>query len=322
MTRRVVVLDHAFGGVEGESEVAARFGAEFAEHQARSEEEAARAVAGADVVLVNFAPITEAVLRAMAPGATVIRYGIGYDNVDVAAAERLGVSVANVPDYGSDTVADHTVACLLALLRKLPTYDRAVRADGWCTASSMSPLPGFPSTTVGLIGTGRIGLAVADRLRPFGFQLVAHDPYADEAALADRGVRAVGLEELLSTASAISLHAPLTPATHRLLDADRLAQTRPGVIVVNTSRGGLIDEEALADAVERGHVQSAALDVFDPEPLAADSRLRSLPQVLLTPHAAFFSDDSLAALQRLACDEAARALAGEPLRCAVTRPSA
>ncbi len=317
MTRRVVVTDHAFGGVKAEAEVAARFGAEFAEHQCRAEEETARAVAGADVVLVNFAPISETVLRAMAPGATVVRYGIGYDNVDIAAAERLGISVANVPDYGSDTVADHTVACLLTLLRKLPTYDRTVRADGWCTASSLGPLPGFPSTIVGLIGTGRIGLAVADRLRPFGFQVVAHDPYADAAVVAERGVRLLQLDELLSTASAISLHAPLTPWTRHLLDANRLSQARPGVVVVNTSRGALIDEEALADAVERGHVQAAALDVFEPEPLAGDSRLRSLPQVLLTPHAAFYSDDSLAALQRLACGEAARALAGEPLRSPV-----
>jgi D-3-phosphoglycerate dehydrogenase len=269
------------------------------------------------VVLVNFAPITEAVLSAMATGGTVIRYGIGYDNVDTAAAGRLGISVANVPDYGSDTVADHTVASLLSLLRKLPAYDRGIREQGWCLPGSLGSLPGFASTTIGLIGTGRIGLAVAARLRPFGFRVLASDPYADADAVTAVGIELVDLPELLADSHAVSLHAPLTPATERLLDAGAFARMRPGAVVVNTSRGGLVDTEALADALESGQLGAAALDVFDPEPLDAGSRLRALPQVLLTPHAAFFSDDSVAALQQLACEEAARALAGEPLRCRV-----
>jgi phosphoglycerate dehydrogenase-like enzyme len=314
----MVVTDQSFGGVAGEAATAARFDAAFAAHQCTTEAETKEAVAGADVVLVNFAPMTAAVLGALAAGATVIRYGIGYDNVDLEAARRLGVAVANVPDYGSDTVADHTVASLLALLRKLPAYDRAVREEGWCPPGALGSLPGFGSTTIGLIGVGRIGLAVHARLRAFGFRVLAHDPFADPAALREDGLVPVDLPELLAASHAVSLHAPLTDATHRLVDADALARMRPGAHLVNTSRGGLVDHDALADAIERGHIASAALDVFDPEPLAPDSRLRDLPQVLLTPHAAFFSDDSLASLQRLACEEAARALAGEPLRCPVT----
>ena len=314
---RVVVTDQAFGGVDQEEATAKRFGAEFAEHRCSEEAETVAAVTGADVVLVNFAPITEAVLTAMAPGGTVIRYGIGYDNVDTAAAARLGIAVANVPDYGSDTVADHTVASLLALLRKLPAYDRGIRADGWVLPGSLGSLPGFASTTVGLVGTGRIGLAVAARLRPFGFRVLASDPFADAAAVADAGIELVDLPELLAASHAVSLHAPLTPDTAGLMDAGAFARMRPGAVLVNTSRGGLVDSEALADALESGRVGAAALDVFDPEPLDPASRLRGLPQVLFTPHAAFFSDDSVAALQRLACEEAARALAGEPLRCRV-----
>ncbi|MGY2130551.1 C-terminal binding protein [Blastococcus sp. SYSU DS0617] len=314
---RMVVTDQAFGGVDQEAATARRFGAEFAEYACTSEAETIAAVTGADVVLVNFAPITEKVLSAMAPGATVIRYGIGYDNVDCAAAGRLGISVANVPDYGSDTVADHTVASLLTLLRKLPAYDRSVREHGWCPPGSLGSLPGFASTTVGLIGTGRIGLAVADRLRPFGFRVLAADPYADAAGLQDAGIELVDVPELFSRSHAVSLHAPLTPATTNLIDAEALARMPRGGILVNTSRGGLVDSDALADALQSGHLSAAALDVFEPEPLSPTSRLRALPQVLLTPHAAFFSDDSVAALQRLACEEAARALAGEPLRCRV-----
>jgi D-3-phosphoglycerate dehydrogenase len=314
---RVVVTDQAFGGVDQEAATAERFGADFAEHQCTEEAETVAAVTGADVVLVNFAPITEAVLAAMAPGGTVIRYGIGYDNVDTEAAGRLGIAVANVPDYGSDTVADHTVASLLTLLRKLPAYDRGIRADGWVLPGSLGSLPGFASTTVGLVGTGRIGLAVAARLRPFGFRVLASDPFADAAAVAAAGIELVDLPELLAASHAVSLHAPLTPDTARLVDAGALAQMRPGAVLVNTSRGGLVDSDALADALESGRLGAAALDVFDPEPLDPASRLRALPQVLFTPHAAFFSDDSVAALQRLACEEAARALAGEPLRCRV-----
>ncbi|GGI91785.1 D-isomer specific 2-hydroxyacid dehydrogenase family protein [Saccharopolyspora subtropica] len=315
---RVVVTDHVFGGVEHEAAVARRFNAEFAELQCRSEEDTVAAVTGANVVFVNFAPITARVLRAMAPGATVIRYGIGYDNVDVVAARQLGISVANVPDYGTDTVADHSVASLLALLRKLTAYDRRVREDGWCAPRDLGSLPGFSSTTVGLVGLGRIGLAVCERLRPFGFHVLAHDPYASPVLAAEHGVRLTGLAELLAESHAISLHAPLTPGTKHLLDERAFSRIRRGAVVVNTSRGGLIDHDALVNAIESGQVSAAALDVFDGEPLASDSRLRALPQVLLTPHTAFFSESSLAALQRLAAEEAARALAKQPLRCPIS----
>ncbi|RKT89039.1 D-3-phosphoglycerate dehydrogenase [Saccharopolyspora antimicrobica] len=314
---RVVVTDHAFGDVVEEASVARRFDAEFAELQCETEAETAAAVTGADVAFVNFAPITARVLRAMAPGATVIRYGIGYDNVDLVAARQLGIAVANVPDYGSDTVADHSVASLLALLRKLTAYDRRVRESGWCAPRDLGSLPGFASTTVGLIGLGRIGIAVRERLRAFGFRVIACDPHAAPGLASEHDVELVGLAELLAESHAVSLHAPLTPGTKHLLDGDAFARIRRGAVVVNTSRGGLVDHDALADAVESGQVSAAALDVFDSEPLAADSRLRLLPQVLLTPHTAFFSDSSLAALQRLAAEEAVRALSKEPLRCPI-----
>ena len=317
MRRRVVVTDQAFGGVTAEAAVAAQFGATFSSHQCTSEEQTIQAVNGSDVVLVNFAPITAAVLRTLAPGATVVRYGIGYDNIDVEAARELGIAVANVPDYGSDTVADHAAACLLMLLRKIPQYDRAVRVNGWCQPASLGSMPGFSSTTVALIGTGRIGRALNRRLQGFGFTVLAHDPYADAAVLKDEGLQLVGLDELLRRANAVSLHLPLTPENAHLVNAEFLSLMRRGSFLVNTSRGGLVDESALASAIEQGHLAGACLDVFDPEPLATDSKLRALSDVFLTPHAAFFSDDSLEALQRLAAEEAGRALAGSPLRSPV-----
>lgn len=314
MTKRIVVTDQAFGGTAIEEELARTHGVEFSSHQVTSEADTIEVTAGADVVLVNFAPITAAVLAGLAPGATVIRYGIGYDNVDIAAARRHGVAVANVPQYGTETVADHAAAFLLALLRKLPLYDRAIRADGWCQPGALGPLPGFASTTIGLIGAGRIALSLAGRLRPFGFRVVAYDPYADGRLADQAGVELLALEELLAQASAISLHVPVTQETRHLVDRRFLNALRPGTVLVNTSRGGLIDEAALADALSSGQLAAAALDVFDPEPLDPESPLRSLDNVLLTPHAAFFSDDSVVALQRLATEEAGRALAGDPLR--------
>ncbi|UED84447.1 C-terminal binding protein [Streptomyces profundus] len=317
MSPRVVVTDQAFGQVHHERATAERFAATFAEHRCADEPGTVEAVRGADVAFVNFAPMTRPALAALAPGATVIRYGIGYDNVDVDAARELGVRVANVPDYGTGTVADHAVACLLALLRRLPAYDRAVRANGWAAPSDVGPLPSLTATTVGLVGTGQIGLAVRERLRPFGCRVLASDPFADPAALARQGIEHVELAELLASSHAVSLHAPATRATHRLIGRSSLALMRQGAVLVNTSRGALVDPDALAEALRAGRLAGAALDVHDPEPLPPDSPLRALPQVLLTPHAAFYSTDSLDALQRLAAEEAARALAGEPLRCRV-----
>ncbi|MEZ0494521.1 C-terminal binding protein [Kineococcus sp. TBRC 1896] len=313
--KRVVVTDQAFGGVDRERATVTGLGADFAEHDCRDEQQTLAAVRGADVALVNLAPVTGRVLAVMAPGATVVRYGIGYDNVDVEAARHLGVAVANVPDYGGDTVADHAVASLLCLLRRLPAFDRTVRDRGWCRATEIGPLQRFADTTVGLIGIGGVGRVVAARLSALGLQVLAHDPYAGDPD--GDGPQLVALPELLARADAISLHCPSTPATERLIGPDAFAVMRPGTVLVNTSRGALVDTGALVDAIASGTIAAAALDVFDTEPLPPDSVLRDRPEILLTPHAAFYSLGSLAALQRLAADEVARALQGRPLRCRV-----
>ena len=314
---RFVVTDHAFVDVSHERTAAEEVGAELAVHQCTSAAETTEAVRGADVAFVNFAPMGAEQLAALAPGATVIRYGVGYDNVDVDAATRLGVHVANVPDYGVDTVADHAAALMLALLRRIPWYDAGIRASTWVRPGDAGPVPSFSATTVGLLGAGRIACSLADRLRPFGFRLIAHDPYADADTVAAHGLTLVDLDTLLAKSHGISLHVPVTPATHRLVDEGLLSRVRPGCVLVNTSRGALVDEAALAGALAEGRLGGAGLDVFDPEPLAADSPLRTAQNVLFSPHAAFYSETSLDNLQRLAAEEAARAARGEPLRCSV-----
>jgi D-3-phosphoglycerate dehydrogenase / 2-oxoglutarate reductase len=269
--------------------------------QARNEEQV---IAGVSKVLpaaliVQWAPVTAAVLDA-APGCRFIcRLGIGFDMIDVAAATARGIAVANVPDYCVDEVVAHTLAMALSMLRGLGQLDVAVRAGRW-SASTAYPLAATPADTVmGVVGLGRIGTKVAAQARALGFDVIAHDPYA----VLDAGARLTSLEELLSAAHLVSLHAPLTPQTRHLIRADTIALMRPGALLINTCRGGLIDEKALAGALAAGKIGGAALDVFEAEPLPADSPLRSLPNVLLSPHAAWYSPASLARLPRQAAQQ-------------------
>ncbi|MCW4458656.1 C-terminal binding protein [Microbacterium sp. MPKO10] len=313
----VVVTDQAFGNVDRERAMAQRLGVSFSDHQCTTEDETADAVVGARVAFVNFAPMTERVLASMRPGATVVRYGIGYDNVDVAAAHAFGVSVCNVPDYGADTVADHAASALLALLRKLPMYDRAIRREGWVRPPDLGTIRAFSNTIVGLIGTGRIGRAVATRLKAFGFQVWAHDPFVHPDDLARLGINPVSLDRLLREADAISLHAPLTAQNYHVIGEREIDTMKRGAVIVNTSRGPLIDTAALIAALTQQKLGGAALDVFETEPVEEDSALRQLDSVILTPHAAFYSDQSLDNLQRLAAEEGERALRGKSLRCEV-----
>lgn len=319
-TRRVVVTDHTFVHTTYEEDVARRHGCHFEVHAASSETAAREAVTDADVAFVNFAPVTRDVLAAMSPGATVIRYGVGYDNVDLAAAADLGIQVANVPDYGVDTVADHAVASLLMLARRLPMYDSLIRGNGWARPADVGPLQGISSLTVGLVGFGRIAQEVARRLAPFGCTVLAHDPFCPPATMHAAGVERASVGELTSRSNAISLHAPVTDDTFEMVNGAFLAALPNGAVLVNTSRGGLIDEHALAAALHGGRLAAAALDVTQVEPWPEDSPLRSAPNLVLSPHAAFYSVESLDSLQRLAGEEADRALRGEPLRCPVTAP--
>ena len=265
-------------------------------------------------LVVQWAPITARVLDAVAgPGGVrmVSRMGIGYDMVDVAAATERGVAVANTPTYCIEEVASHTVAMILTLDRGLVAYDRALRAGTWApTAQHAARLS---STVVAVIGYGRIGSEVARSARALGYRVLVHDPFVDPQAVASDGHEAVGMDEAVARADVITLHAPLTESTRHLLDARTLAAAKPGVRVVNTCRGPLIDEDALADALASGHVGSAALDVYATEPLPADSPLRTLDNVLLTPHAAWFSPEAMQDLPVHTARNAVDFLAGRPV---------
>ncbi|MDR6867099.1 phosphoglycerate dehydrogenase-like enzyme [Microbacterium resistens] len=242
----------------------------------------------------------------------ISRLGIGYDMVDVAAATARGIAVANTPSYCIEEVAAHTVAMIVAQGRALPAYDRAVREGVW-KAVDARPMAVRPSrTTVSVLGFGRIGSLVARGVRGLGFRVLVADPYASPDVVRAAGCEPVSIEEAIAAADILTLHVPLTADTHHLLDAAALATMRRGAVVVNTCRGPLIDEAALAEALGSGRLGAAALDVFEAEPLPAGSPLREAPNVLLTPHAAWYSPEALEDLPVHAAENLIRYLGGEP----------
>jgi D-3-phosphoglycerate dehydrogenase / 2-oxoglutarate reductase len=317
---RVVITDATFASLDHERSAASRYGAILEEAHCTCEEDVIAAATGTDVLLVQFAKVTRLALAKLAPNAAVIRYGIGLDNIDLVAARDLGVRVAYVPDYATGEVADHTVSLILAALRKLLPLDRSVRDGAWDAVGIAKPVKGFTESVVGFVGFGRIGREVHSRLQPFGFASIVADPKVEPAALAEWKARSVDLDTIFSTADVVTLHAPLTPATHHIVNQARLEQMRSSAIVVNTARGGLIDTAALCEALRSKRIAGAALDVFEQEPLPADSGLRGLGNVILTPHAAWYSTRAAEQLQALAADEVERHLSGRPPRCPAPMP--
>ena len=240
------------------------------------------AVPEADALLVRSATTVDAEVLAAAPKLKIVaRAGVGLDNVDVAAATARGVLVVNAPTSNIHSAAEHAIALLLAAAREIPAADASLRAHTW-KRSSFSGTEIY-GKTAGVVGLGRIGQLVAQRLAAFGSHVVAYDPYVSPARAAQLGIELLALDELLGRADVISVHLPKTPETAGLIGKEALAKTKPGVIIVNAARGGLIDEEALAEAVRSGHVRGAGVDVFANEP-TTESPLFDLPQVIVTPH--------------------------------------
>lgn len=312
---RVVVTDANFPDLKHERDVATRCGCTFVEAHCKSEDDVIAAATDTDVLLVQFAPVTRKAVARLAPGAAIVRYGIGLDNVDLAAARELQVKVAYVPDYATGEVADHTATLILTALRKIIPLDRSIRAGIWDPVGSARPIKSFSDSVVGFVGFGRIGREVHARLHAFGFTSIVSDPLVDAAELASRDIRRVDLEELFATADVVTLHAPLTSATRHVVNAQHLKLMKPSAIVVNTARGSLIDTMALQEALASKRVAGAALDVFEQEPLPLDAPIRGFSNVILTPHAAWYSTRSAERLQALAADEVDRHLSGRPPRC-------
>ena len=305
-----------FGGLDGERAALAEIGCELVEAGDASPAALAEQAARADALLVCFAQVPREVVEAAGRGGCriIARYGIGVDNVDVEAATRAGILVTNVPDYCLDEVADHAMALLLATARGIVPAALAVRQGGWTVAQS--GIHRLAGRRLALLGVGRIGRRVAERARAFGYDVCGFDPYV--ADWSGTGIApAESAEAAVAEADAVSLHAPLTGATRHLIGERTIAAMRRAPIVVNTSRGGLVDLEAATAALEDGRIGALALDVTEPEPLPAGHPLRTHPRALVTPHMAFYSAEAQAELQRRAVEEVVRALSGRAPRCPV-----
>lgn len=315
MTKLVVRTDGILEIAQEDVDALSERGLRFREARCTTEDEVIEQAAGAAGLLVLAEPITARVLDALPALEAVARFGVGVDTIDVDAATERGVRVLNVPDSNSGDVALHAVAMITGLVRRLPQLNAAVRAGRWSFRDGGGSLHRATHTTIGVVGFGRIGRLVAAHCAALGFVVVVHDPLADPAAIEGAGHRAVDtLGELLTASDVVTVHVPLTAQTRNLIGADQIALMRPDAILVNVSRGGLVDENALAHAVASGALSGAGLDATTVEPLPSDSPLRDLPGVIITPHAGHFSQETLRDTIHRAFLDVARVLTGAPPR--------
>jgi D-3-phosphoglycerate dehydrogenase / 2-oxoglutarate reductase len=306
----VAVTDHVFPHLDLERTLLAEAGHELRfERNAASADEVRDVVAGADAVMNCYAPMPAEVIRGLDRCVVIARYGIGLDTVDLDQASAQGILVTNVPDYCIDEVSDHALALILSLARGVTLLDRQVRAGSW-TPTDARPLHRLRGRTLGLVGFGRIARALAAKAASLGYRVVTTDPFVPEESVRQAGAEPMTLEALLTEADVVSIHAPLTAESTHLIGVEELALMKPGAILVNTSRGPLVDLDALRAALAEGRLGGAGLDVLEVEPPAADDPLLHRDDVIVTPHAAFYSEESLRELQRKAVEQVIEALAG------------
>jgi D-3-phosphoglycerate dehydrogenase len=305
----VSILDDGYEHYEVERAILAPLGAEVVLRPCRGDaSRVAEALHDATAAIVRESPITAEAIAGAPLLRAIVRSGVGVDNIALQAAAARGIPVCNTPDYGTEEVSDHALALLMALWRRLPQSSARLAQGAWGVPRTL-PQWRMRGRTLGLIGLGRIGAAFLRKVRPLGFgRILIADPGLREAP---DGCELADTEAIAREADAISLHAPALPTTRHIVNAAFLAAMKPTAILINTSRGGLIDEQALVDAIRAGRIAGAGLDVYEVEPLPEGSPLRGLPNVILTDHAAWYSEDSIGDLQSMSALEVARILRGE-----------
>jgi len=318
-SRKVVVTDYIEPDLDWERQEMAQRGVEFLTYQLKfaPNSEVISATRDADVVVVNMVPITPDVISGWEKCGLVIRHGVGYDNVAVAALEKAGIPLCYIPDYCAEEVAEQAIALLFACGRRLTASRRALdisSARGAWDFQEAIPIFLMAGQTLGIIGCGRIGSLVYRKLKSFGFKFLISDPYLSEQRKAELGIEVVDKETVCRNADFITIHTPLTAETRHLVNDQTLAMMKPTAYLVNTSRGLMVDLQALAKALESGVIAGAGIDVFDVEPPPPDSPLFRLPNTILTPHLSWYSEDSGRRIRELIVLEIDRFLAGQPPR--------
>lgn len=307
---KVIVTDYEYESLHLEEAELSAIGANLVPCQCKSEEELLEKTGAADALLVQYANISERVIKNLQKCRIIVRYGIGVDSIDVAAATHWGIPVANVPDYGLEEVADHTLSLLLAAVRKIVPLNQSVKSGSW-NYKSAKPIQRLRGSKLGLLAFGHIARLVAQRAKAFGLDIQVYDPYLDDETARQFGVKKVDFETVLSTSDFLSIHCPANASTYHMLDESAFKHMKPNLILINTARGVIIDESALLEALNNKTIAGAALDVSELEPIPQNSGLLQVDNCIITPHAAWYSEQAQDTLQRAAAQEIVRVLSGQ-----------
>ncbi|MDD6308959.1 MAG: C-terminal binding protein [Clostridia bacterium] len=307
---KIVMLDRMGTDFSLENKIFRAEGATFIVTYFKDADDLISLTHDADVLMFNDAQITEEIIAGLDKCKMIIRYGIGFDNVDLAAAGKKGIYVCNAPSYGTYDVAEHTMALLLSVCKHIPIADKCARTGKW-NAENVGKVRRLSGKTLGLVGFGRIARFVAARAKAFEMDLLVYDPFANEADVVASGATPSSLETLLKNADYVTLHAPLTEETRHMIGMTQFKLMKQDAVLINTGRGGLVNEKELIFALLSGEIGGAALDVFEEEPLPADSKLLTMENVVLTPHVAWNSYEGVVDLHKEVTDNVVRVLHGE-----------
>lgn len=307
---RVLITDHVFPSLEFEREKLKEIGAELVEAPGTSEPELIEAARDADAVITCYAAVTGKVIEAMEKCKVISKTGIGVNNIDVPVATRRGIKVTNVPDYCIEEVSDHALAFILSLARKISFLDSEVKKGNW-SFEGQRPMYRLGGKILGLVGLGRIARLLAEKVKPLKLNVLVYDPFVSAEAIEEIGGKKVSLEELLKEADFVSLHAPLTEETRGIIGEKAFEMMKPTACLVNTSRGPLIDEKALYQALKTKKIAGAALDVLVNEKYDPGNPLFSLDNIIFTPHAGFYSVEATRELREKVMNEVTRVLTNQ-----------
>lgn len=310
---KVVVTDYEFASFEREREILKKADAELFLAQCRSEEDFILQTHDADGLLNNHSVISRRVIESLTKCKIIVSYGIGVDTIDIQAATEHGIFVANVPAYCIDEVSDHTMALLFSCARKICFFNQKTKSGKWDFKLG-KPLYRLRGKILGLVGFGKIARRVAFKAKAFGLNIVCYDPYVEKSVAKEEEVKFASFDELLSQSDFVSIHVPLNPETKHLLNEENFKLMKPSAILINTARGGIVDTPSLYKALREGWIAGAAIDVVEGKPLSPKNPLLKLDNLIITPHTAWYSEESIEELQTTAASEVARVLSGgEPI---------
>jgi D-3-phosphoglycerate dehydrogenase / 2-oxoglutarate reductase len=306
---KVIFLEHGYKSVDPERQIITSAGGEFVDGDQYPLNEAMKKAGDAEGIMLRRIPISRENIRNFVKCRILMRYGVGVDNIDLAAATEAGIIVGHVPVYCQDEVSTHAIALLLACIRRVVATDRLVRAAGW-NVHEGDPVLRLAGKTLGIVGLGTLGQAVARKLQGWNLRIIATDPYLEANVAHELDVELVPFEDLLRQSDFVSLHVPLLPETTHLINSTTIGLMKRGAVLVNTARGPVVSGSALLRALDEGHLSCAALDVFEQEPPPAESALLRHPRLIVTDHMAWYSEESQLELQRRAAEEVARCCTG------------